>query len=85
MAKHRHSFVETYDGFLGFGYNRQTDENTIRCYLQKFSDDQLMEVLIPRLTGGELEEIFALVSRLLKSHLAENEYHRHFLKDSHGQ
>lgn len=83
MAKHQHCFVETYDGFLGFGYDRQTDESTIRCYLQKFSDDQLTALLIPRLSSSELEEIFALVSRLLKKHLTENEYHHHFLKDSH--
>ena len=83
MAKHRHRFVEAYDGFLGFGYDRRTDENTVRCYLQMFSDDQLMDVLIPRLSDSELEEIFNLVGRMLKNHLTENEYHVHFLKDNH--
>ncbi len=83
MAKHRHNFVENYDGLLGFGYDRRTDENTVRCYLQKFSDDRLMDVLIPKLSDGELEEIFNLVARILKNHLTENEYHTHFLKDKH--
>ncbi len=83
MAKHRHDFVENYDGLLGFGYDRSTDENTVRCYVQKFSDDRLMDVLIPRLSDEELEEVFNLVARMLKNHLTENEYHTHFLKDEH--
>jgi hypothetical protein len=45
------------------------------------SDDGLMALLKKRLTDGELNEIFSLVSRLLQSHLAEEEYHRYFIKE----
>jgi hypothetical protein len=81
MSKHSHEFVERYDGLIGFGLDRETDENTVICYLQKFSDDALMELLRNRLSGGELDELFSLVTGLLRKHLSEEEYHRLFIKD----
>jgi len=81
MSKHSHEFVEKYDGLIGFGLDRVTDENAVICYLQKFSDDQLMALLRQRLTDGELNEIFTLIRRLLQRHLSEAEYHSCFLKD----
>jgi hypothetical protein len=85
MARHSHHFVETYDGLVGFGLNRETDENTIVYYLQKFSDDELMRQIVPKMNDAELSEIFELISRLLKRLLSEADYHRLFLKDEdHG-
>jgi len=55
MSKHSHSFTDEYDGFVGFGFNRETDENTT--------------------------DIFNLLTRLLKAHLTEEEYHHLFLKE----
>mgnify|MGYP006289328297 CR=1 FL=1 len=81
MTRHSHHFVETYDGLVGFGLNRETDENTIIYYLQKFSDDELMRQIVPKMKDAELSEIFELISRLLKRHLSEADYHRLFLKD----
>ena len=81
MPKHTHQFVEKYDGLIGFGLDRETDENTVICCLQKFSDDQLMEHLRKKLRDEELNEMFNLISRLLRAHLSESEYHRYFLKD----
>jgi hypothetical protein len=81
MPLHTHEFVEDYNGMVGFGLNRQTDENTVFYYLQKFSDDTLLQKLIKRLSGEELNEIHSLISRLLKKHLSETEYHQLFLKD----
>lgn len=83
MPIHSHEFVDNYKGFVGFGLNRETDENTVIYYLQKFSDDMLMKNLIKRLENNELEEIFEFVSRLLKKHLSESEYHQLFLKEDH--
>ena len=60
MPTHTHNHVETYEGLVGLGFDRETDENTIIYYLQKFSDDLLMKELIPRLSHEELEEIFSL-------------------------
>lgn len=80
MSIHTHNFVETYQGLVGFGADRETDENTIIYYLQKFSDDRLMTILVKRMTDEELLEIFNLINRLLKNHLVESEYHTLFLK-----
>ena len=82
MKRHSHDFVETYDGLVGFGADRETDENTVIYFLQKFSDDRLMKALLPRLSVDELSEIFNLVSHLLKQHLSEAEYHAIFLKEA---
>jgi hypothetical protein len=81
MIKHSHNFVETYKDLVGFGLNRETDENTVVYCLQKFSDDSLMEVLKQRMTDQELEEVFELISKILKKHLTEEEYHRYYLKE----
>ena len=81
MPLHSHRFVEEYKGFVGFGFDRETDENTLVYYLQKFSDDQLMEALKKRMTDRELEEVFDLITRLLKEHLTEPQYHALFLKE----
>lgn len=81
MARHSHRFVEEYDGFIGFGLDRETDENTIQVYLQKFSDDQLMGTILRRMTDEDLEALFEMVARMLRRYLTEEEYHRLFLKD----
>jgi hypothetical protein len=81
MSIHSHNFVETYEGLVGFGADRETDENTVVYYLQKFSDDRLMKTIIKRLSDEELAEIFSLITRLLKQHLVSSEYHGLFLKE----
>ncbi len=81
MPRHTHRFVETYTGLVGFGLDRPTDENTLAVYLQKFSDDALLKLLLPRLSAAELTEIFDLINRLMRRHMSEEEYHRLFLKE----
>lgn len=81
MSQHTHEFVETYDGFLGFGLSRETDENTVICYLQKFSDDNLIRHITQKMSDEDLDATFEFISRLLKTYLSEPEYHRLFLKD----
>ena len=81
MAKHSHCFVETFDGFLGYGLDRQSDEDTVQVYLQKFSDDHLMETILKRMTDEDLAEVFELTGKMLKKYLSEPEYHQLFLKE----
>ena len=81
MSNHSHCFVEDYQGFVGFGFNRETDENTVMYYLQKFSDDDLMNTLKKKLSDKELAELFDIMTRLLKKHLTESQYHALFLKE----
>jgi hypothetical protein len=81
MGKHRHQFVEDYDGLVGFGLDRETDEKTLTWYLQKFSDDDHITLIRERLSEEDLKALFDLLGGLLKKYLSEQEYHRVFLKD----
>jgi len=85
MSRYSHNFVETQDGFHSFGWDRERDEATVISYLQMFSDDQLMQILRHRLTDRDLEEIYFLINRLLKTRLTEDEYHRLFLKEAYSE
>lgn len=81
MARHSHLFVEDFDGFLGYGMDRKTDENTVQVYLQKFSDDDLMKTILQRMSDDDLTEVFEVIGKMLKKHLTEPEYHELFLKE----
>ena len=78
---HTHNFIKNYQGLVGYGMDRETNENTIIYYLQKFSDDRFMATITKRMTDAELLEIFDFINRVLKNHLTESEYHKLFLKD----
>lgn len=83
MQTHKHSFVEEYDGMVAFGLSREVDEKSLMYYLQKFSDDDLLKVLVPRLSDEEINRLFELMSDIMRNHLNDNEYHGLFLKDEH--
>lgn len=77
---HRHEFVATWEGMIAFGYSREEDEKSLIAFLQKFSDDDLMQLLSPRLSDEEIDGLVNLLMGLLKKHLSDGEYHRYFLK-----
>jgi hypothetical protein len=81
MRRHRHDFVENYQGMMAFGYSREEDERSLIVFLQKFSDDDLMELLRRRVSDLEIENLIDLLTGLMKKHLSEEEYHDYFLKD----
>jgi hypothetical protein len=81
MSIHSHRFVEEYHDLVGYGLDRETDEATVKVYLQKFSDDACLREIIPRLSDAELGQVFDLISLLLRRHLDEPEYHKLFLKE----
>ncbi|MCP4670486.1 MAG: cytoplasmic protein [Desulfobacula sp.] len=81
MKKDTHDFIQQYKGVGAFGMDRETDEETIMFYLQKFSEDSFLNTFIPRLSDEELEEIYLFINKKLKQHLIEEEYHTLFLKD----
>ncbi|MHC1730041.1 MAG: cytoplasmic protein [Syntrophobacteraceae bacterium] len=83
MPTHSHTIVEEYDGMVAFGLSREVDEKSLMYYLQKFSDDDLVCVLVPRLSDEEIDNLFGLISGLMRNHLNDDEYHRLFLKDEH--
>lgn len=79
--QHKHDFAETWTGLLGQGLDRETDLATLQVYLQKLSDDELMEQLLPRLSPEETDQFFHLIASTLRRHLTEEEYHRLFLRE----
>ncbi len=81
MKKDTHNFIQNYKGLAAFGMDRETDEETVMFYLQKFSEDKFMTALLPRLSNAELDEIYSFVNRMIQAHLSEDEYHELFLKD----
>lgn len=81
MTKHNHTIVDEYDGMVAFGFSREVDEQSLMYYLQKFSDDALVRVLVPRLSDDEIARCFALISDLMRKYLNDEEYHALFLKD----
>ncbi len=76
-----HDFAENYRGLLAQGLDSETDLATLQVYLQKFSADELMALLLPRLDNAEVESFFDLLFRTLRRHLTEEEYHRLFLRE----
>jgi TorA maturation chaperone TorD len=83
--RHTHDFAETWTGLLAEGFDRETDLATLQVYLQKFSDDEVMKLLLPRLSPEETAGLFRLLGDTLRRHLSREEYHRLFLKDSPAQ
>lgn len=81
MTKHSHSFVDSYDGLVGYGYDRESNENTLAYYLQKFSDDEHVKLILNRMSDEDMDNLFDNICGLLKKHLKEEEYHAVFLKD----
>jgi hypothetical protein len=81
MEKHSHEFVETYGGPVAFGLTREIDEASLIVYLQKFSDDRLLEVLKGRLSDEEILRTVDWITGLLRTYLSKEEYHRLFLRD----
>ena len=74
-------FVDDYEGLVGVGLDRETDEKTLTWYLQKFSDDEHMALIRKRMSEEDLKKLFDLLGGFLKKYLSEEEYHAVFLKD----
>jgi hypothetical protein len=81
MPVHKHTMVEEYEGMVAFGLSREVDEKSLMYYLQKFSEDDLLKVLVPRLSDEEINRLFDMMSELMRSHLSDSEYHGLFLRD----
>lgn len=84
MATYKHDFVNTYDGLVGFGLDRATDEASLKVMLQQFSNDELLEALTPRLSEDEINSLVETVYTILRRRLEEGEYHRLFLLEHHS-
>ncbi|WP_051305366.1 hypothetical protein [Desulfogranum mediterraneum] len=66
-----------------FGLNRATDEQSLQEVLEQFSSKELTQVLIPRLSDGEINQLADLLMELMRTHFSDQEYHQLFLNDPH--
>lgn len=64
-----------------FGLDRETDERSLVHFLRLFVSPALLEALIPRLSDHDITETVDFITRLMKKHLQEEEYHTLFLKE----
>ena len=82
MTIHTHDFVNNYDREkIIFGLDRENDEKSLIAYLQKFTDDELMKILVKRISDEDIVRTVDYVLEILKKYLKEEEYHQIFLKD----
>ena len=83
MGLYRHELVNNFEsGAIVFGMSRELDEQSLIAYLQRFTDDEMMELLSKRLSDDEIEKLVDHVTGIMRRHLSDKEYHSVFLKDS---
>ena len=64
-----------------FGFDRETDEKSLRSFIRKIAGREMLDELIPRLSSQEIESVVDLLTGLMKKHLTKKEYHHLFLGD----
>jgi TorA maturation chaperone TorD len=62
-----------------FGFNRQTDEESLQHFIRAFAQPELLEALVPRMTDAEISQLLDDLSTLMGKHFKEKEYHKLFL------
>ena len=64
-----------------FGLNRATDEKSLSLFIKQFSNEQLLNTLIPRLADEEFSSVVDFLTGLMHKHLSKKEYHKLFLTE----
>ena len=64
-----------------FGLNRETDEQSLAAFIQKFASPDILQTMIPRMDDTEITATLDFLSQLMHKHLIKKEYHSLFLKD----
>ena len=64
-----------------FGFDRDTDEKSLKIFIRRIAGQEMLDELLPRLSSQEIEAVVDLFSGLMKRHLDEEKYHRLFLGD----
>ena len=64
-----------------FGFDRKTDERSLRLFLQRFTDKYLLDALLPRLQDDDIAATVDFLTGIMRKHLSEKEYHSLFLAE----
>jgi len=62
-----------------FGFDRKTDEQSLQLFLQHFTGAKVMDILLPRLQDDDILQTVGFLTKLMRKHLSEKEYHTLFL------
>lgn len=65
-----------------FGLSSRLDKESFSCFLQLAGNKEFADAFAERLSSAEIDEFVSHFMRLLRTHLAEDEYHRLFLRDN---
>ncbi len=65
-----------------FGLGRSSDEESLAAFLRLFSNERLTDVLVPRMSDEEIDQILDTLMGLMHRHLQESEYHELFLGEA---
>lgn len=68
-----------------FGLSSEHDSRSLATYLHLLGQPALATTLADRLNSEEVNEVVTLMSRLMREHLSEKEYHELFLGKSSKQ
>lgn len=68
-------------GSICFGLNREIDEASLKALCVRFSREDLLAALLPRLSDDELLELADSLFSPMKKHLSKQEYHTLFLDE----
>jgi hypothetical protein len=66
-----------------FGLDEATDRASFSTFMQLIGNRELTEVLAARLSRDEIDNLVALLSDTMRTHLDRSEYHRLFLRTPH--
>lgn len=66
---------------IAFGFDRETDEQSLKLFLQCFTDKNLLQALVPRLHDDEICATVDFLTGIMQKHLSEKEYHRLFMAE----
>lgn len=66
---------------IAFGFDRDTDEQSLQLFLQRFADKKILSVLLPRLQNKDITATVDFLTAIMRKHLTEEEYHTLFLAE----
>jgi len=66
---------------IAFGFDRATDEQSLRFFVQRFADKRVQEVLVSRLHDKDILATVDFLTAIMQKYLSEEEYHALFLAE----
>jgi len=62
-----------------FGFDRETDEQSLLIFLENFLRQDILKILVPRMSDQEISGLVNQLTGIMHKHLSKGEYHQLFL------